>query len=331
MAQALTTTTLPAGIGLEVEGLDLSRPLDDGTVAELRQLFVDAGVLVFRGVGSTPEAHVELSRAFGELERHSNREAWLDGFPELIDISYRPPSDPLFSDLQPVYDVGGVHLAGWLAWHTDQCFVPRLSRGGVLRAIQVPERHGHTGFLDKIRLYDTLDEQLRDRIDDLRVVYRFEPRMDHNRYGVPAHVRLLHSSAGMQSILGRLERDFPPVSHPLVLTQCETGRRVLNFSPCYAVGVEGLPDDEADELLTRLAEHCTTADHAYLHDWQVDDLVAWDNWRMLHNAEGCLETDTRLMHRTSIAGTDDPDDRPDHDHAVSTGLVQPRVDGRRAQ
>lgn len=302
MTQALTTRSLPGGTGVEVAGLDASRPLDDGTVAELQRLFVEAGVLVFRGVGTSSEAHVNVSRAFGELELHSNREAWLDGFAELIDISYRPPSDPLFRDLQPVYDVGGVHLAGWLAWHTDQCFVPRLSRGGVLRAIQVPPSHGRTGFLDKIRLYDSLDDQLRRRIDGLRVVYRFEPRMDRNRFGTPDDVKLLRSSAGMDSIVERLERDFPPVSHPLVLTQRETGRRVLNFSPCYAVGIEGLPDDEADELLTALADHCTSADHAYVHDWKVDDLVAWDNWRMLHNAEGCLETETRLMHRTSIAG-----------------------------
>ena len=302
MAQALTTRTLSAGIGLEVEGLDLSRPLDDGTLEALRRLFVEAGVLVFRGVGTTPEAHIELSRAFGEVELHSNREAWVEGCPELIDISYRPPSDPLFTDLQPVYDVGGAHLAGWLGWHTDQCFIPRLSRGGVLRAIQVAPHYGRTGFLDKIRLYDTLDADLRDRIDDLRVVYRFEPRMDRNPFGIPDDVTLLRSSAGMDSIVDRLERDFPPVSHPLVLTQRETGRRVLNFSPTYAIGVEGMPDDEATGLLTALSGHCTSAQHAYVHEWQVHDMVAWDNWRMLHRAEGCLETETRLMHRTSLAG-----------------------------
>lgn len=301
MAQPLTTRTLPAGIGLEVEGLDLSRPLDQTTRDALWDLFIDAGVLVFPGAGTSPEAHIELSRAFGEVELHSNREAWVEGCPELIDISYRPPSDPGFSDLQPVYDVGGVHLAGWLAWHTDQCFIPRLSRGGVLRAIQVPAHHGRTGFLDKIRLYDTLDGSLRARIEDLWVVYRFEPRMDRNPFGVPSDVRLLRSSAGMDSIVARLARDFPPVSHPLVLTQAETGRRVLNFSPCYAVGVEDMPDDEAHDLLAALSEHCTSADHAYRHEWRVGDLVAWDNWRMLHNAEGCLETETRLMHRTSLA------------------------------
>jgi taurine dioxygenase len=302
MTQPLTTRTLSAGFGLEVEGLDLSRPLDDGTAEALGQLFVDAGVLVLRDVGTTPEAHIHLSRAFGEVELHSNREAWVEGRPELIDISYRPPSDSRSTDLQPVYDVGGVHLAGWLAWHTDQCFIPRLSRGGVLRAIQVPPRYGRTGFLDKVRLYDSLDEALRTRIDDLRAIYRFQPRMDRNPFGVPADVKLVRSSAGMDSVVGRLETDFPPVSHPLVLTQRETGRRVLNFSPCYAVGIEGLPDGEAHGLLDALSEHCTSAEHAYVHEWQVHDLVAWDNWRVLHCAEGCLETDTRLMHRTSIAG-----------------------------
>lgn len=306
MGQALTTRTLPAGIGLEVEGLDLSRPLDADTREVLWRHFIDAGVLVFRGVGTTPEAHIELSRAFGELELHSNREAWVEGCPELIDISYRPLTDSLATDVQPVYDVGGVHLAGWLGWHTDQCFIPRLSRGGVLRAIQVPAHFGRTGFLDKIRLYDTLDESIRSRIDDLRVVYRLEPRMDRNRYGIPSDVRLLHSSAAMDSLVARLDRDFPPVSHPLVLTQRETGRKVLSFSPCYAIGIEGMPDDEADRLLTALSEHCTSIEQAYFHDWQVHDMVAWDNWRMLHQAEGCREDETRLMHRTSISAGSPP-------------------------
>lgn len=304
MAQTLTTRTLPSGIGLEVGGLDLSAPLDDATRAELWQLFIEAGVLVFPGAGTTPEAHIELSRAFGELELHSNREAWVEGCPELIDISYRPPSTAGSSGVQPVYDVGGAHLAGWLGWHTDQCFISRLSRGGVLRAIQVPEHFGRTGFLDKIRLYDSLDAEVQHRISGLRVVYQFEPRMDRHRYGVPDDVRLLRSSAAMDSLVERIERDFPPVTHPLVLTQRETGRRILNFSPCYAIDVEGLPDEDADELLTVLSDHCTSAPHAYFHDWHVHDLVAWDNWRMLHQAEGCLEDETRLMHRTSIAGSD---------------------------
>jgi taurine dioxygenase len=294
---------LPVGFGLEVEGIDLSGPLDQSTRNSLRDLFVDAGVLVFRGAGTTPAAHIELSRVFGELELHSNREAWVEDCPELIDISYRPVGDGSAADVQPVYEVDGVPLAGWLAWHTDQCFIPRLSRGGVLRALHVPEHFGRTGFMDKIRLHDTLDESVRARIADRRAVYRFEPRMDRNRYAVPRHARLVRSSAAMDSLVERLERDFPPVSHPLVLTQRETGRQVLNFSPCYAVGIEGMADDEADELLTMLSDHCATAaEGAYFHDWQVHDLVAWDNWRMLHQAEGCPATETRLMHRTSIAG-----------------------------
>jgi taurine dioxygenase len=126
----------------------------------------------------------------------------------------------------------------------------------VLRALQVPEHFGRTGFMDKILLHDTLDESIRARIADRRAVYRFEPRMDRNPYAVPGTARLVQGSAAMDSLMDRLERDFPPVSHPLVLTQRETGRKVLNFSPCYAVGIEGMAEHEADELLVALSVHC---------------------------------------------------------------------------
>ncbi len=45
---------------------------------------------------------------------------------------------------QPVYELDGEQVAGWLPWHTDQCFVPRLSRGGVLRAISSNRRTRRT-------------------------------------------------------------------------------------------------------------------------------------------------------------------------------------------
>ena len=299
---AIETKPLSPSVGLEVFGVDASRPIDPDTRSVLLRHFIDAGVLLFRGAGNSTEAHVHLSRCFGELERHSSKEAWTDGFPELIDISYRPPAKGALPDLQPIYEVDGEALAGWLPWHTDQCFMPRLSRGGVLRALQVPPTHGRTGFLDKIHLYDTLDDDLKAKIEGLSVVYRFDPRMDRNRFGNPPGLKLLSTSAGMNSMLARLDRDFPPAVHPLVYAQAETGRKVLNFSPCYATAIQGMSDGEGDAILSDLADHVGKPHHAYYHSWRADDLVVWDNWRTLHSAEGCPARDTRIMHRTSIAG-----------------------------
>ena len=150
----LRTECLP--VGAEVIGLDASQPIPGRIQQELYDLFVQHGVLLFRGVGVSPEAHLRVTRCFGELERHSVKESWVEGSPELIDIGYVPPPPGMPSANQPVYEVDGRLLAGWLPWHTDQCFMPRLSRGGVIRAIQTPPEGGRTGFMDKIALYAAL-------------------------------------------------------------------------------------------------------------------------------------------------------------------------------
>jgi alpha-ketoglutarate-dependent taurine dioxygenase len=63
----ITTTPLSPHIGLEVHGLDLERDFDEETLQALRDAWARGGVLLFRGCRSA-EAHLRLSRGFGELE-----------------------------------------------------------------------------------------------------------------------------------------------------------------------------------------------------------------------------------------------------------------------
>ena len=106
----------------------------------------------------------------------------------------------------------------------------------------------------------------------------------------------------MDSILDRLERDFPPSVHPMVYALAETGRKVLNVSPAYAVGIEGMENAEGDALLEQVFAHCLGSPSAHNHTWRNGDMVAWDNWRILHNAEGTPVERTRLVQRISIKG-----------------------------
>ncbi|WP_420716180.1 TauD/TfdA dioxygenase family protein [Mycobacterium sp. 94-17] len=68
-------------------------------------------------------------------------------------------------------------------------------------------------------------------------------------------------------------------SEMLVYTQEETGRRVLNFSPWFAIGIEGMDQARADSILHRVAAVMVDERYAYFHDWQAGDMVLWDNWR----------------------------------------------------
>ena len=76
----------------------------------------------------------------------------------------------------------------------------------------------------------------------------------------------------------------------------------LNVSPAYAVGIEGMENAEGDGLLEQVFARCLGSPSAYSHAWRNGDMVAWDNWRILHNAEGTPVERTRLVQRISIKG-----------------------------
>ncbi|MDE2596909.1 MAG: TauD/TfdA family dioxygenase, partial [Sphingomonadales bacterium] len=61
---------LDGTFGREIVGLDVSAGIAPDVSAALKQVWLQHGVLVFRGIGTSPEVQLELSRCFGELEPH---------------------------------------------------------------------------------------------------------------------------------------------------------------------------------------------------------------------------------------------------------------------
>jgi taurine dioxygenase len=59
---------------------------------------------------------------------------------------------------------------------------------------------------------------------------------------------------------------------------------------------------ESDVLLTELADHLTDPAFAYFHKYQKNDMVVWDNWRIIHSANGVPLDCPRTARRTTIAG-----------------------------
>lgn len=285
---------------LEVTGLDLDKPLDSATRQVLKDAFIQAGILIFPRANGGPEAQLALSRCFGELLKHPVKEAWAEGYPELVDVSYRPgrPGESTVA----LYEVDGRRRGGWLPWHSDLRYMHRINRGGILRAVTIPREGGRTGFIDQIAAYATLPAALRQRIDGLNVVYQVRPDFTQEKFGRPEGLKLVQNTVVLESMAERIERDFPAVVHPMVYAQAETGRKVLNVVPTSAVRILEMPDSDGDALLEEVLSYATAPALAYWHDWQENDLVLWDNWRTLHSAEGVPEDCVRVMQRTTIAG-----------------------------
>jgi taurine dioxygenase len=281
-----------AGFGAVVTGLDAGDIDDPAVGAGLRKLWIDAGVIVFRGLPQDRETHVRLSRIFGELINHEVIKNVPGQDPEVMDI--------VWSGEQEAYVVDGEERGAWLPWHSDLMYAVEINRGGILRPLDLPANGGgDTGFLDRITAWDSLPAVLKARIKGLSVIYASHFNVAISPFSGVAGVRLARESKRltMHSAAPR-----PRVVHPIVYTQAETGRKVLNISPWFADGIEGMETVEGDALLREVIAHATRAEHAYFHRWTADDMVLWDNWRISHCCTGIAVDDRRLLQRTTIAG-----------------------------
>jgi taurine dioxygenase len=285
---------LTPAFGAEILGVDLTKPLDEATRRAIHDAWIDAGILLFRGANQDDQAQMQLSTIFGEMEPAATADLNDPVNKFMMTLSY-DPANPTARPA-PFYNVDGIDRAGWLGWHWDQSFMPTIVRGAVLRMTLPARVMGETGFIDAIEAYDRLSDEMKARIDGLEVVYQFNPDFCSGQFGFPKDIRRLDIPTK------GVNYDFPPVVHPLVITQRETGRKVLKLSPMHARYVLGLDKAESDALLTELADHLTDPAHAYFHKWGVNDMIVWDNWRVIHGANGVPLDCERSARRTTIAG-----------------------------
>jgi taurine dioxygenase len=281
------------GFGVEVTGLDPAALQDAATRRALHDLWIREGVIVFRGL-TGDAVHLELSRCFGPLMAHPVRENRAVGAAELTPIHFRPEDGYL-------QEVDGELRGVFLPWHCDMIYLDKINRGGILRPVKLPSRLGQTGFIDKIGAYERLPQRLKTRIEGLRVVYEYQLDPGKQKYARRHEIKVIRMSERIRQIWARID-EFPRVSHPLAYRQAETGRMVLNLSPWFAAGIVGMSVAEGDALLEEVAGYSADEAYAYLHDWRMDDMVLWDNWRVLHSSPGTPAAEERSMFRTSIEG-----------------------------
>jgi taurine dioxygenase len=278
--------------GAIVEGLEPAALQDPALRRSLVSIWLERGLVVFRGVHGQ-DTLIELSKCFGQLLAHPIAEAQSIRR-EIVTIRYRPANGL-------VVEVDRELLGQWQPWHSDLIYMSEINRGGVMRALCVPSRRGETGFIDKIASYRALPERLRGRIEGRSVIYKFDADPERQKYGKRHEVRIRRLTDEVASVLAR-QHSFPRAVHPMVFVQPETGHKVLNVSPWFAVGIQGMAEDEGRALLEEVISYCIDETRAYFHRWSLDEMVLWDNWRMLHCATGSPADEERWMERTTIAG-----------------------------
>jgi taurine dioxygenase len=283
-----TITIIPTGetLGATVEGVDLNRPLDDGSFARILRALGEHGVLRFPRQRLDPAQQMAFSARFGSLEINVAGAFQEPGYPEIMILSNmtEPNGRPI-----------GAKDAGQ-DWHTDMSYSETIAFANVLYAIKVPHRGGQplggTEFANMHAAYDGLPDDLKARLDGMTVLHDFNKFWD---------MMLKRPGTWRKPLTQEQRAKKPPVSHPIFLTHPITRRRVLYANPGYAIRINELPEHESDEVLEFLFSHQLQAKYRYVHRWSEGDVLLWDDIGTLHNAHADYGPDEhRLIKRCQV-------------------------------
>ncbi len=276
---AFTINPLSDVAGAEVVGLDMSQPFDDAVLNAVIDAFQDHHVLAFRDQDLSEDQQLALTKRFGELDGHVSRTA----------KGKKSPKVHLVCNLDADGNPSGAPATfGSFYWHTDKSYHDIPSFATFLHARELPPAGGDTEFANMLMAYDGLDEATRERIAPLRAVHSWEA----NR-----------RNSGNRPATEEEKLEKPPVSHPIVRTHPDRGRKSL-YLGIHTSHVEGMPVEDGERLLNELHVHATQRRFVYVHEWRPGDLVMWDNRCLLHRVIGNYDMNRyrRVLHRTVVKG-----------------------------
>jgi len=260
-------------IGAEIEGVNLSEPLEDATFAEIREAFLTHCVVFFRDQSLTFESQKALARRFGELHIHPAIPG-PEGHPEIMAIHT---------------DENSTYIAGE-RWHSDVSCDEEPPLGTLLYLHTVPEVGGDTLFSNMYAAYEALSDRMKDYLDGLTALHDGEPQY-RGRY----------ADKGVNDA----DRVYPRANHPVVRTHPDTGRKCLFINPIFTMRINGIPRVESDAVLKMLFEHCANEDFQVRFRWRPGSIAFWDNRCAQHLAIWDYFPQVRSGYRVTIKG-----DRP---------------------
>jgi taurine dioxygenase len=267
---------------LEASGVDLARPLSDGAFREIEEAFFAGQLLVFRAQKLTAREFLGFARRFGPPEPHV-----VDQFhhPEYADIL-------ILSNVVRDGKPAGLADAGTY-FHTDYSYLEMPARATMLYSIQVPKVGGDTLFANQYAAYDGLPDSLKKKIENLVALHHYGNRDD-----------LEETSRTAASLLTEEQkRRLQWVRHPVARRHPVTGRAALYAVSGSSFGIEGMPEDEAVDLLDALKHHATQEKYQLRLEYGVGDVVIWDNASLLHSATLIDPNDARTLWRITIKET----------------------------
>src|SRR6202008_2111166 len=173
---------------------------------------------------------------------------------------------------------------------TDYSYLEVPARCTMLYSRQVPSIGGDTLFADQYAAYDDLSRGMKNLIENLVALHPYGNRDDLDR-----------GSRTVASVLSEeQEQKMAWVRHRIARKHPITGRTALYAVSGSSFRIEGMPDDEAVDLLDQLKRHATQSKYQLRLKYGVGDVVVWDNASLLHSATLIDPNDARTLWRITV-------------------------------
>lgn len=266
--------------GADLVDVDLAS-LGDAEFSAIYAAWLDRAVLRIRGQRLDDDALMGFGGRFGPLEyapygRITREELAKLANPYLATISN------IVVNGRPIGGLGAAEAA----WHTDMSYIEHPPTASILYAVEVPEEGGATHFCNMVGALQSLPSDLEHRAKSAR--------LKHDA----AHDSVGTLRRGHQDVDD--PRDAPGACHPMVLRHPETGVEALYLGRRQDACVEGLPLEESEAFLDAVWRYVALEGDVWTQQWEVGDVLVWDNRSVMHRRAAFDPTARRLMRRAQV-------------------------------
>ena len=269
----------PHNLGAVITGLDLAE-VTPQQASQIRDLLYENKFLVIKGQTMGPAQYIRFAKYMGDIVKFVDPNYWHPEHPEIFVVSN------VAVDGKKI----GMDRVGYY-WHTDSSFMPTPLPLTMLYAQRASATGGETCFISMDAVLASLPADVVSALEGKTAVHESKWRYI-----------IMDSDVGLsiQEVIDRDERLVPPSIHPTMFVHPYTRKRQLYVNEGFTGSIQGLPRESSDRLLKAVFQATRECKAMYMHAWEPNEVVIWDNRQVVHRAMPPAPGEDRMMFRIGI-------------------------------
>ena len=278
----LNTAPLQARFGKIVHDVDLRSVTKSHLYHEIRELFEDHSALLFPGQSLSDEDHTRLAKLFGPLENRGSMAGLNEAF-RVSDVSNE--TEDGVTDPESLHTL---NLQANMLWHTDSTFLPVPALVNILTAKVVPGSGGQTELASTRAAWTDMPPSMKADFRDAIIWHR----LSHSRSRISPELATLPEM-----------RQWPDRPWKAVWENPSNGEEAL-YIASHAFAIEGRGLEEGQRIIDEAVAFCTRAEYVYTHEWNVGDVLIWDERATLHRGQPWPYGEARTLKSICCSATE---------------------------